>query len=199
MFTLFQGKWQCDMVIIVHSYDWRLMGQFQYVRFRLNTFFHVVARETMQYRPWSFILFIIFYSTFAFFLLNIFTGIMCDAIQVRLPPSIRVSNVQELREWTPHVEWIWRECVGIWQECVGIWHGWSFNGLAHFIASINLKAVRRWRIADWFRVGWNHRIRCSVKIRQDAWIIEFDSATGFITASRGGTLGDEIVNGWNLF
>ena len=35
----------------------------------------------MRERPWSFILFIIFYSLFAFILLNIFTGIMVDAIQ----------------------------------------------------------------------------------------------------------------------
>eukprot|EP00158_Paraphelidium_tribonemae_P007757 Partr_v1_DN28352_c3_g1_i1_m79295 len=40
-----------------------------------------IARPTMVQRPWSFILFIIFYSLFAFVLLNIFTGIMVDAIQ----------------------------------------------------------------------------------------------------------------------
>lgn len=40
-----------------------------------------VARPTMLYRPWSFLLFIVFYSLFAFVLLNIFTGIVVQAIQ----------------------------------------------------------------------------------------------------------------------
>lgn len=40
-----------------------------------------IARPTMTLRPWSFILFILFYSLFAFVLLNIFTGIMVNAIQ----------------------------------------------------------------------------------------------------------------------
>ena len=62
-----------------------------------------IARPTMAYRPWSFILFIVFYSLFAFVLLNIFTGIMVDAIQSyekahsqNQPQSTRQPNAETL-------------------------------------------------------------------------------------------------------
>lgn len=40
-----------------------------------------ILRSTMVTRPWSWILFIVFYSLFSFILLNVFTGIIVDAIQ----------------------------------------------------------------------------------------------------------------------
>lgn len=40
-----------------------------------------IARPTMAYRPWSWLMFMIFYAVSNFLLLNIFTGIMVDAIQ----------------------------------------------------------------------------------------------------------------------
>ncbi|KAI3646046.1 hypothetical protein MP228_008974 [Amoeboaphelidium protococcarum] len=39
-----------------------------------------IARPTMVTRPYSFILFVVFYSVFAFVLLNIFTGVIVDSI-----------------------------------------------------------------------------------------------------------------------
>ena len=58
----------------------------------------VIARPTMHGRPWSFILFVSFYSLFAFVLLNIFTGIMVDAIQVNFVLNLILCSRMKQRD-----------------------------------------------------------------------------------------------------